>query len=77
MRYEYICDNCGDTFELDKSIEDRDKCTGTNCIKCTGGVIRRSLGNNGGFQLKGGGWADDGYSSHIGDTPKFKKTGTY
>ena len=71
MRYEDQCTECGNTKEYDLPIDERDKLEGDNCQFCDG-VMHRGVGCAG-FVLKGRGWEKDGYSTHLGDTPAFKK----
>lgn len=46
------------------------------CPKCQGDMVRK-IGNKGGFRLKGSCWSRDGYSTHVGDDPRFKHDGGY
>lgn len=70
MRYEYVCDKCSDTAEVDLPIRDRDRYEQAPCIKCHG-KMHRSVGCAG-FRLLGSCWYSDNYSRHVGDTPAFK-----
>ena len=70
--YEYECQDCQDTFVDQLPIAERNAPCEAKCIKC-GGQLFRKCGNNGGFQLVGDGWERDGYATHYGDTPEFKK----
>jgi putative FmdB family regulatory protein len=70
--YEYVCESCGDYFEGFLSIEDRDFPTILACTKCNNHTIVRSIGNSGGFRLKGSCWARDGYSTNVGDDTRYK-----
>ena len=66
--YEYGC-SCGNSFEIQLTVEERDKHEGKKCPEC-GSSFHRSIGNKGGFRLgeKGAvGWHKDGYGSTIGD----------
>lgn len=63
IRYEYVCLNCSLEFEEDHHIEDRDIPCTMECPRCKEYEVRRSTGY-GGFILKGGGWAIDGYSNN-------------
>ena len=71
--YTYECECCGETVEYDLSIADRDSMLGTTCPMeyCGCDVVRIVDGGN--FQLKGRGWARDGYATVLGDTPGFNK----
>ena len=61
--YEYACDACGNSWELEQRIsEDPVK----KCPKCKKQKARRMISMGGGFQLKGGGWYADGYGSSGG-----------
>jgi putative FmdB family regulatory protein len=63
--YEYRCDACGHTFEIEQRItEDRL----SKCPKCKKQKLVRLVGT-GNFILKGGGWYADLYAS----VPKDKK----
>jgi putative FmdB family regulatory protein len=55
--YEYNCNNCG-KFEAYQKITDEAL---TQCIKCGCEVVKVPCTTA--FQLIGGGWATDGYSS--------------
>ncbi len=66
--YNYYCEGCGDSYEIWAPVVDRDIETYSRCQLCDG-KIRRAVGC-GGFQLKGGGWADTGYSKEIGNIVK-------
>ena len=59
--YEYECENCKDPVEIIQGINDAAK---RKCPEC-GGKIKRMVSRNS-FQLKGGGWYKDGYSSASG-----------
>jgi putative FmdB family regulatory protein len=54
--YEYECEACGVTFEAVQRITDEPL---TECVHCKGQVKR--LISKSSFQLKGPGWAKDGY----------------
>jgi len=59
--YEYQCEACHDVIEAQQSLSDKPL---TTCPSCTGSlkkIISRSS-----FQLKGGGWYSDGYSTSPG-----------
>ena len=57
--YEYGCEACGKTWELEQRItEDPVK----KCPKC-GKLKAKRLISGGSFMLKGGGWYADGYGS--------------
>lgn len=72
VRYNYVCKECGFEMDLDLAIDDRDEPTKFICCEECGGMFRRTIGNKGGFRLKGNGWADDNYATHFGDTPGYK-----
>lgn len=67
--YAYTCGDCGSTFEMQLSVEDRDDPTHGLCSLCDAANITRAIGCAG-FNLKGPGWAKDGYSTHYGDAIK-------
>jgi putative FmdB family regulatory protein len=56
--YEYECKACHRTFEYQQRMSDPDK---TECEAC-GGELERLISRTA-FQLKGGGWYKDLYSS--------------
>ena len=66
--YSYTCCVCDNKLEVMMTIANRDQ--PKHCDLCnTDGSLRRDMGN-GGFTLKGSGWAKDGYASYLGDIPK-------
>jgi len=56
--YEYECDKCEKVFEVQQRISDAPL---EKCPECKAPV--RKLVSMSSFQLKGGGWYSDGYSS--------------
>lgn len=61
--YEYECSECDNVFEVQQKMsEDPVK----SCPECGGDV--RKLMSMSSFQLKGGGWYADGYSSASANT---------
>ena len=56
--YEYECDKCEKVFEVQQRISDAPL---EKCPECEAPV--RKLMSMSSFQLKGGGWYSDGYSS--------------
>lgn len=68
--YEFKCDGCGKTHELQLEVQDRDFQWG-KCGKC-GGTFQRVIGNCS-FILKGSCWAKDGYATTYGDAVKATK----
>jgi putative FmdB family regulatory protein len=56
--YEYACD-CGHSWEEDQRIVDPPT---EKCPKCGQDHAKRVIGKPT-FMLKGGGWADEGYSN--------------
>ncbi len=56
--YEYECQECNKVFEVQQKIADKPL---SNCPECQGSV--KKLMSMTSFQLKGGGWYADGYSS--------------
>lgn len=56
--YEYQCEACQDVIEAQQSLTDKPL---TTCPACTGSL--KKLISRSSFQLKGGGWYSDGYSS--------------
>ena len=63
--YEYQCDGCHRTHEVWQKIMDKPL---KNCPDCNG--LLHKLLSLSSFQLKGGGWYVDGYSSIQNNTPK-------
>jgi putative FmdB family regulatory protein len=64
--YEYRCTKCGHLIEIIQKLSDRPL---RKCPECSGRLEK--LVSRASFQLKGGGWYSEGYSSTGG-----KKTGT-
>ena len=62
--YEYECSKCRKVFEVQQKMADAPL---VSCPECKGEV--RKLVSMSSFQLKGGGWYADGYSSS-GTSPK-------
>jgi putative FmdB family regulatory protein len=56
--YEYECNECHKVFEVQQKIADDPL---TSCPECDGEL--KKLMSMSSFQLKGGGWYADGYSS--------------
>ena len=56
--YEYECKSCQQVFEVQQKIADDPL---TSCPECQGSVTK--LMSMSSFQLRGGGWYADGYSS--------------
>lgn len=50
--YDYICEDCGDKFEIMQGINDS---LLSKCKRCNG-VLRRLIGSGGGFIFKGTGF---------------------
>ena len=69
--YQYECPKCGAKEEVIKSIKDID--LPEVCPVCSKYDMKRIIGNAGGFRLKGGGWAEDGYDQYLGDINKTRK----
>ncbi len=67
--YEYECRECEKVFEVQQRMSDDPL---TNCPECEGPV--RKLVSMSSFQLKGGGWYADGYSSVNGSAKNSEKT---
>lgn len=65
--YYYQCKNCGFDWDEMRSIADRD---GAACPEC-GSVDTHRPPQGGNFHLKGGGWANEGYSKYVGE--KYRK----
>ena len=60
--YEYLCEDCGKTFETTQRITEPalDK-----CILCGGSSVKRLISPTA-FHLKGGGWYKTDYASSSG-----------
>lgn len=58
--YEYICDACGHEFEKEQKITDNPI---KKCPKCSKMKVKRLISKGQSFQLLGGGWFNEGYSS--------------
>jgi len=56
--YEYQCEACHDVIEAQQSLSDKPL---TTCPACRGNL--KKLVSRSSFQLKGGGWYSDGYST--------------
>jgi putative FmdB family regulatory protein len=56
--YDYACDACGKSFELEQRITEAPI---KKCPKC-GKLKARRMISGGNFMLKGSGWYADGYS---------------
>ena len=56
--YEYHCQGCNKDHEIIQKVSDAPLAICPDC----GGKLEKKL-SLGGFQLKGGGWYKDGYSS--------------
>ena len=65
--YNYQCYECGKVQEEMKSVKDRDKSIACDHCMCASDRIIDLAA----FQLKGGGWAKDGYGKK--QKPKEKK----
>ena len=64
--YTYFCKSCGheqEVFHSIAAIDDPDFLPEVCCET----PMTRQCGNAGGFQLKGGGWGEDGYDQYLGD----------
>jgi putative FmdB family regulatory protein len=64
--YEYHCDACGHEFEVMQKITDQPV---QQCEACKKRKARRMISQSS-FQLKGGGWYSDLYSSSSGNKSK-------
>ncbi len=63
--YEYECQECDKVFEVQQKIVDKPL---SECPECHGPV--KKLVSMSSFQLKGGGWYADGYSSTVNGATK-------
>lgn len=60
--YEYECASCCNVFEIFQRMKEDPL---TTCPDCSGSV--KKLVSRSSFQLKGGGWYTDGYTSKAGN----------
>ena len=58
MTYEYTCTKCGHEWEAEQKITEPPIRV---CPKCKKKKAKRLVSGGQGFQLKGGGWAKEGY----------------
>ena len=58
MTYEYVCTQCGYEWSQEGKISGSPEKT---CPKCKEESAKRLVSGGQGFQLKGGGWASEGY----------------
>lgn len=70
--YEYFCSKCNNSFEEQYLIEYRDVPVTQPCRNCKEYAVKRCVGNEGGFRLKGSCWARDNYSTHVGSDPRYQ-----
>lgn len=63
--YEYECPGCENVFEVQQRMADGPL---SQCPDC-GGPVKKIMSRSS-FQLKGGGWYADGYSSAKPETKK-------
>ena len=66
--YEYSCQSCHKTHEVIRKFSDPPL---ARCPACGGKLARQITSTS--FQLKGGGWYKDGYSTPRPDKPAEKK----
>lgn len=59
--YDYVCDTCGETFEIFQSIKDErlTECPKPDC----GGKVKRKIGTGAGIIFKGSGFYETDYRS--------------
>jgi putative FmdB family regulatory protein len=58
MTYEYVCTQCGYEWIIEAKITDKSE---TICPNCKEKTAKRLISGGLGFQLKGNGWASEGY----------------
>jgi putative FmdB family regulatory protein len=63
--YEYRCKACGHTLEVIQKLDDKPL---TKCPECSGKLEK--LVSRAAFQLKGGGWFNEGYGKGGGSSDK-------
>ncbi len=68
--YEYECSSCEKVFEIQQRMSDDPL---KDCPECDGEVKKIMSANS--FQLKGGGWYADGYSSSSTKAPACPSAG--
>jgi putative FmdB family regulatory protein len=68
--YEYRCTRCGEVTEVLQRVNEAPK---RKCRSCSGKLEK--LISRTSFQLKGGGWYNEGYSSGGTGAAKKKETG--
>lgn len=68
--YEYECSDCKNVLEVQQKMAEEPL---TVCPECEGTL--KKLISTSSFQLKGGGWYADGYSSTSGKSAPKKKSG--
>jgi len=67
--HAYVCTDCGDRFEEIQKFSDPPL---EKCSKCEGKLERQISAPS--FQLKGGGWYRDGYTSKENGSDVAKRT---
>lgn len=60
MTYEYRCTDCGHEWEREQRITEPPE---KDCPRCEKATAQRLVSGGTGFELKGSGWARDGYRS--------------
>lgn len=71
--YEYACNECGHTFEMQFPVEDRDDPTLGRCSMCDGQVDRCM--NYGGFTKGAGAWESNNYDFTVSELHKHNDEG--
>jgi putative FmdB family regulatory protein len=66
--YEYRCQACGHTLEVIQKLDDKPL---TKCPECAGKLEK--LVSRAAFQLKGGGWFNEGYGKGGGSSSSSSK----
>lgn len=66
--YEYKCDDCGAVSEFQMKMSDAHP---ESCPKCGAGSLRKLISQTA-FQLKGGGWYNEGYTGPSNKKPEAK-----
>jgi len=67
--YEYECTQCGKLIEVIQKLNAR---APGRCENCSGKLKKKI--SRASFQLKGGGWYSDGYSTDSGGSPESKSS---
>lgn len=70
-RYEYLCESCGNTFEVTQRMSDDPL---TNCTCCEAGSVKRLISPGNGLIFKGSGFYITDYKNGGGSTATSSST---